>query len=228
MICSFFVPLSGQPPPVLLAKPSHYPASQHPSWPLISALPALGLGVHRDGCVNIWEQLGKVGISQACAPGSGSLHHFFSTAAAPLPPPRVSPAFESTSRRKPAIPQTATRWCHKLMTGLLPPAPSRRNAEQTRCPKRQLGAPHPKHLLFPSGVTLAPAGWPSGPCFQPCGRSYGLAPTSSCCPSPCRSVSPCSSSSIPLHLSLSLSLSPSVSPFFLSLPVLCLHTPQQT
>ena len=89
--------------------------------------------------MNVWEQLGKVGISQACAPGSGSPLHFVSTAAAPLPP-RASPAFESTSRRKPAIPQTPTRWCHKLTTGLLP-APSRRNAEQTRCPKRQLSAP---------------------------------------------------------------------------------------
>ena len=109
--------------------------------------------------MNVWEQLGKVGISQACAPGSGSPLHFVSTAAAPLPP-RASPAFESTSRRKPAIPQTATRWCHKLTTGLLP-APSRRNAEQTRCPKRQLSDPPPQassaHLRCDSGpsrVTL--------------------------------------------------------------------------
>ena len=156
-----------------------------------------------------------VGISQACPPASGSTLHFLSTAAAPLPP-RSFPALESTSRGKPAIPQTATRWCHKLTTGLLP-APSRRKKRRTGqgVPGDSWAPPAPSifcSLRCDSGSSRVTLRALFSPLRQvPWFGSYLLPLSVSLL-----LVSPCSSSSIPLHLPVS----PSVSPFSLSSPVL--------
>ena len=123
--------------------------------------------------------------------------------------PKSFPALESTSeRRKPAIPQIATRWYHKLMTGLLW-APFKERKLRPGGQGTLEDPPHKPLLLFQgdSGLSretlraLFLTFWEAKQ-FGPSSILLFLSPYF---------VSPCSSSSRPLHLSLSPSVSVSLS-----------------
>lgn len=206
MICSFLVPLWSISPnsPGQTLTLSGLP---HPSWPLITASPTLGLGVHRDGCVSVCGNSWARWASPRPAPQPLVLLFTFSPQRqllCPQDPSQLWKALPGENQLSPKLPQDGATNSRLGFCQLLQ---GEKNAEQDKVSQETAGRPPPQASSVPSGVTLAPPGWPSGPCFHPCSRCHGLAPTSSRCPSPC-----CLSllAHLPASLSICLSLPPSL------------------
>lgn len=110
--------------------------------------------------------------------------------------------------RKPAIPQIATRWCHKLITRLLwVPFRETGDSDQKAKASREASGYSPQDDSSPSPVTHVAL---FAPLWQ---TQWGLAPNSSLSLLPCCFAPPCSPSHLPFPVSIFVSviLSPSLS-----------------
>lgn len=145
MICSFLVPLwSISPilppnphiirPPTSLLTPHHCFANPGPGctqgWV----------------CECVWEQLGRhlPGLRPASGLYSSLSSHSGSSFA-----PKILPALESTSRGNQLSPKLPQDGATNSRLGFCQLLQGEKTQNRTRCPRRQLGALAPKHLLFP-------------------------------------------------------------------------------